>query len=103
MSIHWKAVERYFTVALFCFTQVVILENLSVLDLALPGVKRLTTAATCFTSVTFDLSHFSIGGEPCRDEEHPTHFFFRKMCRTRSTIQKRNRTKINTPYIRNAS
>ena len=32
MTIHWKAVEQYFTVVLF-----VILENLLILDLALSG------------------------------------------------------------------
>ena len=41
MTIHWKAVEQYFTVLLFDFTQFVILENLSVLDLALSGVEGL--------------------------------------------------------------
>ena len=38
MTIHWKAVEQYFTAVLFVFfnfTQCVILENLSILDLAL--------------------------------------------------------------------
>ena len=40
MTIHWKAVEEYFTVLLFVF-QFVILENLSVLDLALSGAKGL--------------------------------------------------------------
>ena len=37
MTIHWKAVEQYFTVVLivFQFTQFVILEHLSILDLAL--------------------------------------------------------------------
>ena len=40
MTIHWKAVEQYFTVALFNFNQFVILENLLVLDLALSGVKE---------------------------------------------------------------
>ena len=40
MTIHWKAVEQHFTVVLFFnFTQFVILENLSILDLALLGVK----------------------------------------------------------------
>ena len=44
MTIRWKAVEQYFTIVLFVFfnvTQFVILENLSILDLALPGVKGL--------------------------------------------------------------
>ena len=48
MTIHWKAVEHYFAVVLFVclffffnFTQFVILENLSILDLALSGVKWL--------------------------------------------------------------
>ena len=42
MTIHWKAVEQYFTVVLiFNFTKFVILENLSILDLALRGVKGL--------------------------------------------------------------
>ena len=34
MTIHWKAVEQYFSVVVF-----VILENLSILDLTLLGVK----------------------------------------------------------------
>ena len=38
MTIHWKAVEQYFTVMLFVL---VILENLSGFELALSGVKRL--------------------------------------------------------------
>ena len=45
MTIHWKAAEKYFTVVLlvFNFTQLVILENLSILDLTLSGVKGLRT------------------------------------------------------------
>ena len=43
MTIHWKAVEQYFTV-FFNFTRFVILDNLSILDLVLSGVKRLTAA-----------------------------------------------------------
>ena len=47
MTIHWKDVERYFTVVLglffFSFTQFVILDNLSIWDLALSGVKGLNT------------------------------------------------------------
>ena len=41
MTIHWKAVGQCLTVMLFLLkvTQFVILENLSILDLALPGVK----------------------------------------------------------------
>ena len=44
MTIHWKAVEQYFTVVLsvFKFTQFVILENLSVMDLALSGVTGIS-------------------------------------------------------------
>ena len=38
MTIHWKAVEQYFTV-LFNFTKFAILENVSLLDLALSGMK----------------------------------------------------------------
>ena len=42
MSIHWKAVEQYFALLVFYFTQFVILEKLlSTLDLALPRVKGL--------------------------------------------------------------
>ena len=41
VTIHWKAVEQYFTVVLFNFTQFVILENLSTLDLAMSVVKGL--------------------------------------------------------------
>ena len=46
-TIHWTAGEQYFTLVLFVtfnFTQFLILENLSVLDLALSGVKRLNFA-----------------------------------------------------------
>ena len=41
MTLHWKVVLQYFTVMLlfFNFTQFVILEKLSILDLALSGVK----------------------------------------------------------------
>ena len=45
MIIHWKAVEQYFTVALFVFyfilyfTQFVVVENSSTLDLARTRVK----------------------------------------------------------------
>ena len=45
MTIHWKAVEQYFTAVLFFFPKFVILENLSVLDLALSGVKGLCEQA----------------------------------------------------------
>ena len=40
VTIHWKAVEQHFTVVLFIFifTQIVILQNLSIFDLALSGV-----------------------------------------------------------------
>ena len=42
MTIHFKAVEQYFPVELFFnFIQFEFLENLSVLDLALSGVKGL--------------------------------------------------------------
>ena len=43
MTIHWKAVEEYVTVAplFFNITHFVILENLSVSELALSGVKGL--------------------------------------------------------------
>ena len=43
MTTHWKAVEQNFTVVLFFFLfyPVVILENLSLLDLALSRVKGL--------------------------------------------------------------
>ena len=40
MTIYWKAVEQCFTL-FFNFSQFVILENLSVLDLALSEVKGL--------------------------------------------------------------
>ena len=42
MTIHWKVVEQYFAVAgclFLVFAQFVILENLTILDLALSGVK----------------------------------------------------------------
>ena len=42
MTIRWKAAEQYFTVVMFNFTQVLILENLPFLDLAQSGVKGLT-------------------------------------------------------------
>ena len=48
MTIHWKAVEQYFTVMcclFFILTYCVVLENLSVLDLAASGVKGLTENA----------------------------------------------------------
>ena len=49
MTIYWKAVEHYFTEVLglfvlfffFSFTQFVILDNLSIWELALSGVKGL--------------------------------------------------------------
>ena len=41
MTIHWKAVEQYFTVMLSVFFPFVILKNLSLLDLALSAVKGL--------------------------------------------------------------
>ena len=45
MTIHCKAVEQYLNVVLFVFnfTQFVILEDLSILDLVLSGVNELTT------------------------------------------------------------
>ena len=49
MTIRWKTVEQYFTVVpfvlfffIFNFTQFVILENLSILDLAFSGGKGLS-------------------------------------------------------------
>ena len=40
MTIHWKVVEQYVTVVLFVYQfQFIILENLSILDLALSGMK----------------------------------------------------------------
>ena len=44
VTIHWKAIEKYFIGVLFAFnfTKFVFLENLSILDLALPGVKGLS-------------------------------------------------------------
>ena len=41
MTIHWKTVEQYFTVAKF--VNLKILSNLSILDLALSGVKGLNS------------------------------------------------------------
>ena len=41
MTIHCKAVEQYFTVVLFVFQFYPMFENLSILDLALSGVKGL--------------------------------------------------------------
>ena len=52
MTIHWKAVEQYFTVVLFVFlnfTQVVILNNLSIFDLGLSGMKGLTNKKVKFS------------------------------------------------------
>ena len=42
MTIHWKAVEQYFTVVLFVFNFL----NIVVLELALPGVNRLVNRNT---------------------------------------------------------
>ena len=44
MTIHWKAVEQYVTVVVFVFQfyPVCKLENLSILDMALSGVKGFT-------------------------------------------------------------
>ena len=39
VTIHWKAVEQYFVDV---FTQIVILENLSILHLALAGAEELS-------------------------------------------------------------
>ena len=51
MTIHWKAIEQYFTVVLFFnFTQFVILQNLSILDLALSRVKGLTIVCYVFAA-----------------------------------------------------
>ena len=54
MTIHWKVVERYFTVVLFVFslTNFIILEKLSILELALSGVKGLR----CSEDVMFRLA-----------------------------------------------
>ena len=44
MTIHWKDVEQFFTVVMFFFfnfPQLVILEKLLMLDLALSGLKGL--------------------------------------------------------------
>ena len=43
MTIHWKAVEEYFTVVLFVFLcyPVCNMENLAILDLVVSGVKGL--------------------------------------------------------------
>ena len=46
MTIHWKAVEQYFTVVLFVFfnfNQFVILENLLILYLGISGMKGLNS------------------------------------------------------------
>ena len=55
MTIHWKAVEQYFTVVLF-----VILENLSILDLALSGVKGLKQDKPA-TTTTINHTYFGSG------------------------------------------
>ena len=50
MTIHWKAVEQYFTVVLFVlssFIQFVNLKNLSVLDLELSRAKGLRNTRQC--------------------------------------------------------
>ena len=52
MTSHWKAVEQYFTVVVsyfLIFSQVVILEKLSILDLALSGMKGLMLHALIVT------------------------------------------------------
>ena len=44
MTLHWKAVEQYFTVVsclFFDFAQYIILENLPILDSTLSGMKSL--------------------------------------------------------------
>ena len=51
MTIHRKDVEVYFTVVLLIFNlpQFVILQNVSILDFTLSGVKRLITIdVNCF-------------------------------------------------------
>ena len=57
MTIHWKVVEQYFTVVLFLFnfTKFVILEILSVLDLAQSLAKCLKKRIVGFLS-KFDYS-----------------------------------------------
>ena len=56
MSIYCKVVEQYFTVYYFNCSQFVILENLSVLDLTLPGVKGLNDSNLYLTAMLFIIS-----------------------------------------------
>ena len=52
MTFHWKAVEQCFTVVMFVFqnfTQFVLVENVSILDLTLSGVKELTNQSELST------------------------------------------------------
>ena len=56
MTTHWNAVDHYFTLFFFLrlffnFTQFVILENLSILDLALSGVKPLFSYRSSFNEI----------------------------------------------------
>ena len=54
MTIHWKAVTQYVTVMLFVsqFFKFLILGNLTILDLALSGVKGLNFPKCCVDSDT---------------------------------------------------
>ena len=57
MTIHQKAVEQFFTVVLFIFQfyPVCNFASLSILDLALPGVKRLTCDTLTFYHCIYEL------------------------------------------------
>ena len=62
MTIDWKAVEQYFTMVLFGFQfQLVILENLSILDLALSGVKEFISILSTQLSIAYTHYSSSIG------------------------------------------
>ena len=59
MTIDWKSVEQYFNVVLFVFqfSQFVILENLSIFDLALSRLKGCMDRSNNRASETPQCSH----------------------------------------------
>ena len=73
MTIHWKAVEQYFTEVLF-----VVLENLSILDLVLSGVKGLTLQRLVQYTVWFD---------PQTVTRKPNCSLMKPTARSKSTVQ----------------
>ena len=89
---HWKAVELYFTVV-FCFfnpTQFVILEDLSILDLALSGERKLM----CFSSY----AHVSCGGAN-KSPSGSLELFFSVPCRVMFLILSTAAIAITTWFL----